>query len=59
MKKPYFLGQTLLPNFFFVLVHKIRTQYMAAYFINTLYMIVDFREVGCEDAADSGADLWT
>jgi len=32
---------------------------MAAYFRNTLYMTVDLKELGCEDAADSGAGLWT
>ena len=30
---------------------------MAAYFSNILYMTVEFREVGCEDVADSGTDL--
>ena len=59
MKKASFLVQTFLRNFPFVLVHKIRVQYMAAYFRNTLYMAVDFRELRCEDAADSGAGMWT
>ena len=32
---------------------------MVAYFINILYMKVDFRELECEDAADFEAGLWT